>query len=822
MVIVASVVVIAVSAAALCCVFLPKKTEETRTAVLYLHIYDGTVTELEVNSSEGVILPDAGTRDGYTFAGWFVNENSTVSADEAYFDSYDYGKNLDLYQKWTINDPVTVSFKSNDGTGVAPIVLPRGASIDIIPATEKDEYYFLGWYYDVTLTKVYIAGETIASDTVFYAKWVPKNTDGDTVTLQFISDGGTAVPDTEIETGSSFSLPLIYKTGCDFAGWYADKDYIYQVTENTVFVEPVILYAKWIENRTLHTVIFDSCGGTGADDMTFMHNLFVDSSDLPIPSYGDSVFSGWYYDANLTESIGEGFRVSKDTTLYAKYSGGGEPARTYYVWYDYMYRTAGGVEATDSRSVEEGGFAPEIKPTRDGYAFLGWYADDLYTSEYDFSSAVTANFTVYAKWETAPALSDGVFRYELSGDGTYYILAEELNETEKKVVIPDMYDGKPIKEIASEVFKGRLITSLTIGNNIASIGSYAFSEALSCAVVLPESVTAVGTYAFYKSALPALEIKGAAIMEQGAFYGCAALKNVTADNMKSVAVDSFYGCTELYSVSMANVSLIDRNAFYGCTALKNCSFAALAEIRESAFYGCAALSAFDFPSGLTVIGTYAFTASGIKSVDTDNVVSAAGAFCGCPSLISVTLGGNFKDRFITVFGNCENIADISVSTDNAVYSARNGNLYSKDLKEFIYYAGGNAAESFTLPSTVTSVGGYMAFYSAKNLKEILVAEGNTAFKSVGGNLYSADGKTMYAYAASQTAEAFTTPDTVTSIQSGCFSFAPLVSITLSQNVAHAEFYAFYGMDTLTSIIIKNSALTLDGTAIGECPNVTVR
>ena len=37
-------------------------------------------------------------------------------------------------------------------------------------------------------------------------------------------------------------------------------------------------------------------------------------------------------------------------------------------------------------------------PTREGYTFAGWYKDEACTEAYDFSAAVTADMTLYAKW----------------------------------------------------------------------------------------------------------------------------------------------------------------------------------------------------------------------------------------------------------------------------------------------------------------------------------------------------------------------------------------------------------------------------------------
>ena len=38
-------------------------------------------------------------------------------------------------------------------------------------------------------------------------------------------------------------------------------------------------------------------------------------------------------------------------------------------------------------------------PVKEGYKFVGWYADSEYSAEYDFESAVTKEVTIYAKFE---------------------------------------------------------------------------------------------------------------------------------------------------------------------------------------------------------------------------------------------------------------------------------------------------------------------------------------------------------------------------------------------------------------------------------------
>ena len=60
-------------------------------------------------------------------------------------------------------------------------------------------------------------------------------------------------------------------------------------------------------------------------------------------------------------------------------------------------------------------------PTRDGYTFAGWYTDEACTKAYDFSAAVTADMTLYAKWiknAVAPDGNGGSGSKDGSGNGT--------------------------------------------------------------------------------------------------------------------------------------------------------------------------------------------------------------------------------------------------------------------------------------------------------------------------------------------------------------------------------------------------------------------
>lgn len=56
-------------------------------------------------------------------------------------------------------------------------------------------------------------------------------------------------------------------------------------------------------------------------------------------------------------------------------------------------------------------------PEVEGYTFDGWYADNKYTTEFDFSTPITGDTKVYAKWEkNAPVLPD---TYALNVSGAF-------------------------------------------------------------------------------------------------------------------------------------------------------------------------------------------------------------------------------------------------------------------------------------------------------------------------------------------------------------------------------------------------------------------
>ncbi len=94
-----------------------------------------------------------------------------------------------------------------------------------------------------------------------------------------------------------------------------------------------------------------------------------------------------------------------------------------------------------------------------------------------------------------------------------------------------------------------------------------------------------------------------------------------------------------------------------------------------------------------------------------------------------------------------------------------------------------------IPASVTNVDN--AFFGCPSLTNINVAENNQTFKTIDGNLYSKDGKTLIRYATGKTNTSFTVPSHVTTIEAYAFqSSTHLTNLTIPVSVTRIYCCAF--------------------------------
>ena len=111
----------------------------------------------------------------------------------------------------------------------------------------------------------------------------------------------------------------------------------------------------------------------------------------------------------------------------------------------------------------------------DGYKFLGWYLDLEYTMVAKEDTVINCDVTLYAKWEELIP-TEGL-EYELSEDKSYYRLIYAPEVTDKDVVIPAIYEDKPVKYIAEGFLMGNEnIESVVFPSTIEIINDYSFSN----------------------------------------------------------------------------------------------------------------------------------------------------------------------------------------------------------------------------------------------------------------------------------------------------------------------------------------------------------
>ena len=117
------------------------------------------------------------------------------------------------------------------------------------------------------------------------------------------------------------------------------------------------------------------------------------------------------------------------------------------------------------------------------------------------------------------------------------------------------------------------------------------------------------------------------------------------------------------------------------------------------------------------------------------------AFEGANQLTSLTLNNKVKGIGDRAFLFCTAMTKFVVPEANESFSTIEGVLYSKDQTRLIAYPAGLKATSYTLGAQVTSMQPG-AFLTPIHLKDVEVATGNTALKSVKGVLYTADGSKL--------------------------------------------------------------------------------
>ena len=222
----------------------------------------------------------------------------------------------------------------------------------------------------------------------------------------FTADGTTLAPAQTINRGEKFTNPAEPpKENHTFAGWYNGDEKFDFDADTTKAPNVLNLVAKWEKSK--YTVKFVSEHGSFADQ-TIEHGKPIDTDKLTPPIVEGFTFDGWYADKAHETKFDFNTQITSDTKVYAKWT-----AKDYEV----SFITEHG-NAPASQNVPYNKTADDPGTlTAEGYTFIGWYADENRTIEFDFNTQITHDTKVYAKWEkNAPVLPD---TYELNVSGAF-------------------------------------------------------------------------------------------------------------------------------------------------------------------------------------------------------------------------------------------------------------------------------------------------------------------------------------------------------------------------------------------------------------------
>ena len=474
--------------------------------------------------------------------------------------------------------------------------------------------------------------------------------------------------------------------------------------------------------------------------------------------------------------------------------------------------------------------------------------------------------------ENPLAESTAGLKFQLNEDGKSYTLLNMGDCTESEILI-NLYKGLPVTKIGLNAFNNCTgLKSVKIGDGVTSIGLNAFYNCNGLtSVTLGNSVTSIDSSAFSTCVnLTSITI-GSAVTYIGnrAFMSCVKLIEViNKSDLNIIKGSSDKGSVAQYALEVHNgESKIKTQGDYRFYTVGGVNYLVNYIGNDTEIILPSNYNGEDY-----VINDYAFLTNGrITSITIPNSVTSIDdyAFMNCYKLIEVInksdlniIKGSSDNGSVAQYalevhngaskiktqGDCQfytaggiNYLFNYVGNDTEIALPTNYNGADYVINAYAFYCR-DQINKIIIPNGVTSIGDY-AFYGcgslisvtigkgimsigksvfeSESLTSIEVDENNTAYKSIDGNLYSKDGKTLIQYARGKVATNFIIPDSVTSIGPYALNYCSnLTSVTISDSVISIDAAAFSYCYSLTSVLIPDSVTSIGASTFNYCFAIT--
>jgi len=197
--------------------------------VSFLTNSNTTIEPQRIKDGYPVIKPTDPEKTGYSFEGWYFNDEKWV------FNSNIVRSDMTLEANWNANQ-YHISFNSNGGTSFDPVTVTFDEEVSL-PTPTKNLYTFVGWFYNDS--HIQSGKWALALDIQLDARWVRTS-----YLITFDSAGGSSVPAISVPSFSIVnSLPIPTRFEHVFLGWFHNDNLVetpFEFTEgNMTFV------ARW-------------------------------------------------------------------------------------------------------------------------------------------------------------------------------------------------------------------------------------------------------------------------------------------------------------------------------------------------------------------------------------------------------------------------------------------------------------------------------------------------------------------------------------------------------------------------------------------------